>query len=188
MSAGKRDAVAKLAAACPQLPRAYLDFLRISNGAEGPRGVDPGWFVAWAPEDVLEPSEGYAIPEHLPGYFAFDSNGGAWHFVAEHRLVRSAWDGESLSFVRRRVRMSWWPKLAAISLASLRLRSRARRMGLVSQQHPCGTRNAWGQCRHVLLHAAASLCLQACGEGPMYLWVLQSNERAQRFYARVWRG
>jgi len=35
-----------------------------------------------------------------------------------------------------------------------------------------------------LLHAAASLCLQSYGEGSMYLWVLQSNERAQRFYAR----
>jgi ribosomal protein S18 acetylase RimI-like enzyme len=37
---------------------------------------------------------------------------------------------------------------------------------------------------NALLHAAASLCLGSYGEGSMYIWVLQSNEKAQRFYAK----
>lgn len=36
----------------------------------------------------------------------------------------------------------------------------------------------------VLLNSAASLCLQSNGESSMYLWVLQSNDKAQRFYSR----
>ena len=35
-----------------------------------------------------------------------------------------------------------------------------------------------------LLHAVAELCYEAVGQGGMYLWVLQSNVAAQRFYLR----
>jgi len=36
----------------------------------------------------------------------------------------------------------------------------------------------------LLLQAVASLCIQAYGEGGLYLWVLQSNLKAQSFYAK----
>lgn len=35
-----------------------------------------------------------------------------------------------------------------------------------------------------LMQAAAKICLQACGDGGLYLWVLQTNVRAQRFYQK----
>lgn len=36
----------------------------------------------------------------------------------------------------------------------------------------------------VLLHATAKLCASLYGEVGLYLWVVQSNAKAQRFYAR----
>jgi hypothetical protein len=71
------EAVAKLAGAFPQLPQAYLAFLGVSNGVEGPLGVEPGWFVVWPAEESLVASKEYEVPKYLPGYFAFGSNGGA---------------------------------------------------------------------------------------------------------------
>jgi hypothetical protein len=65
----------------PSLPRAYTKFLAESGGAEGPLGVDPGWFVIWPPEDALTASDKYEVAQYVPGYFAFGSNGGGELFI-----------------------------------------------------------------------------------------------------------
>lgn len=36
-----------------ELPEEYLALLRLSNGCEGPLGIEPGWFVLWPAEEVL---------------------------------------------------------------------------------------------------------------------------------------
>lgn len=75
-SPAEPQALAELAAAHPKLPPSYLAFLGCSNGAEGPLGVEPGWFVVWPAEEALVASEQFELPKYLPGYFAFGGNGG----------------------------------------------------------------------------------------------------------------
>ena len=59
-----------------RLPTAYLQQLATSNGGEGDLGVDPGWIVFWPAEEVLSLNTTYSLPEFLPGFFGFGSNGG----------------------------------------------------------------------------------------------------------------
>jgi hypothetical protein len=68
-----------------ELPQLYLDFLRWSNGGEGEFGIRPGWFQLWPAEEVLESHRGYAVPELMPGFFAFASDGGGDLFVFDTR-------------------------------------------------------------------------------------------------------
>jgi len=63
------------------LPADYLDFLRASNGGEGPLGVEPGWFAIWPVEHVWERNLELSVFTELPGYFAFGSNGAGEMFV-----------------------------------------------------------------------------------------------------------
>ena len=66
----------KLKAAYPWLPKSYLSFLSTTNGADAALDIEPGWAVVWSAEDALTLSNQYGLPEYLPGYFAFGSNGG----------------------------------------------------------------------------------------------------------------
>jgi hypothetical protein len=59
-----------------RLPDSYFDQLAASNGGEGDLGVEPGWIVFWPAERVLESNIGYSLPEFLPEFFGFGSNGG----------------------------------------------------------------------------------------------------------------
>lgn len=71
------EALRRLASAAPvALPLEYLDLLASSNGGEGELGVEPGWFQLWPAEEVMELNRGYCVPEFLPGFFGFGSNGG----------------------------------------------------------------------------------------------------------------
>jgi len=58
------------------LPEDYLRFLKLSNGGEGELGVEPGWFVLWLAETVIENNDGYEVHKWIPGFFGFGSNGG----------------------------------------------------------------------------------------------------------------
>jgi hypothetical protein len=58
------------------LPASYLDQLAVSNGGEGDLSVEPGWICFWPAEEVITSNEGYHIPQRLPGFFGFASNGG----------------------------------------------------------------------------------------------------------------
>ena len=88
------EVVAWLSAAFPQLPQAYLAFFSQFNGAEGPLGVEPGWFVVWSAEEALVASDEYEVPKYLPGYFAFGSNGSG-----ELLVFRLVGPGESQVFM-----------------------------------------------------------------------------------------
>lgn len=63
------------------IPQDYLDFLRLTNGAEGKLPVNPWWFVIWAAETVIERWNAYRMEESIPGYMAFGSNAGDEMFV-----------------------------------------------------------------------------------------------------------
>jgi len=71
-------AVAALPAASGiELPEDYLSLLRLSNGGEGPLGLEfPGWFQLWPVEKILDLNRGYEVHEYMPGLFGFGSNGG----------------------------------------------------------------------------------------------------------------
>ena len=72
----REETVQQLEAALPTLPADYLAFLRLSNGGEGELGVEPGWFQLWPAEDVSSLNQNYAVPEFLPAYAGFGSDGG----------------------------------------------------------------------------------------------------------------
>jgi hypothetical protein len=58
------------------LPKAYLDQLRRSNGGEGDLALEPRWVCFWPAEEVIESNRDYEVNEFLPGFFGFGSNGG----------------------------------------------------------------------------------------------------------------
>jgi hypothetical protein len=57
-----------------QPPEEYLEFLRYTNGAEGPIG-DERYLVIWPVEEVAPLNEGYAVSEFAPGLFLFGGDG-----------------------------------------------------------------------------------------------------------------
>ena len=59
-----------------ELPNDYLTFLSHSNGGEGELGIQPGWFILWEAENVIQFGIEYEVPKYAPGFFAFGSNGG----------------------------------------------------------------------------------------------------------------
>lgn len=59
-----------------ELPLAYLEQLRRSNGGEGDLAVAPGWIVLWPAEEVIDNNQGYEVAQRVPGLFGFGSNGG----------------------------------------------------------------------------------------------------------------
>lgn len=63
------------------LPKAYVDQLRRSNGGEGDLALEPGWVSFWPAEEVVELNRAYEIDESLPGFFGFGSNGGGELFA-----------------------------------------------------------------------------------------------------------
>jgi len=70
-------AIESLRASVPfELPDLYLQFLATTNGGEGDLGVEPGWLVPWAAEDVCARNEDYKVAEFLPGLFGLGSIGG----------------------------------------------------------------------------------------------------------------
>ncbi|MFN0077187.1 MAG: SMI1/KNR4 family protein [Prosthecobacter sp.] len=59
-----------------ELPTAYIELLRRSNGCEGDLNIDPGYLVLWKVEEVHEFNRDYEVPKWAPGFMGFGSNGG----------------------------------------------------------------------------------------------------------------
>jgi hypothetical protein len=59
------------------LPREYEEFLRYSDGGEGPLCIEPWYFRLCAAEDVISYNQGYRVETFLPGFFAIGSNAGS---------------------------------------------------------------------------------------------------------------
>jgi len=65
----------------PRLTRHYFDFVTRYGGVESELAVEPRWVQVWEESIAGELSREYGLPEFLPGYFAFGSNGGGELFV-----------------------------------------------------------------------------------------------------------
>jgi hypothetical protein len=58
------------------LPVSYIDQLAACNGGQGDLAIRPGFIRFWETEQVIGWNEDYNIPEFLPGFFGFGSDGG----------------------------------------------------------------------------------------------------------------
>jgi hypothetical protein len=72
------------------LPVKYLDFMRISDGAQGDIPYDSGHIEIWPLEDSLERQAGYGNEESLSGFFAFGADGSGREFVFDLRDMDGA--------------------------------------------------------------------------------------------------
>ena len=83
------SAIEALLTACGlDLPKTYLQFLLQGNGGEGELGIEPGWLQMWPVEKVMEYNNGYEIPQWLPRFFGFGSNGGGELFAFDLQSPR----------------------------------------------------------------------------------------------------
>jgi hypothetical protein len=79
------EAIQKLLAyAGVALPEDYLQFLRWSNGIEGPIG-DHGYFALYSAEEILEANEGYGLPDSAPGFLLVGTDRGGTGFALDIR-------------------------------------------------------------------------------------------------------
>src|SRR2546422_544384 len=70
-----------------QLPQQYLDFLRVSNGAEG--FIGNKYVIFWPIEELLELNEAYQVDDYAPGLFLFGSSGGGEAYAFDTRSSMS---------------------------------------------------------------------------------------------------
>jgi SMI1 / KNR4 family (SUKH-1) len=57
------------------LPGEYMEFLRVTNGAEGPIGTQ-GYLQLWRVEELVPLNEAYEVATFAPGLLLFGSDGG----------------------------------------------------------------------------------------------------------------
>ncbi len=67
------------------LPKSYLNFLRIKAPFEGYLQVQPYRCYIWSEEDVLQANSDYQVQEFLPDFFAFGTSGGGELLVLNSR-------------------------------------------------------------------------------------------------------
>ena len=72
------------------IPSDYLDFIRYSNGGEGPIGNN--YLSLWQVEDIVKMNEEYETDLYAPGYLIFGSDGGGSAFAFDKK------DGAIVSF------------------------------------------------------------------------------------------
>jgi hypothetical protein len=71
-----------------QLPKEYVDFLRMSNGGEGFVGDKPGdraYIILWPVEELLTLNKAYDVQKYAPGLFLFGSDGGGEAYAFDLR-------------------------------------------------------------------------------------------------------
>ena len=67
-----------------QLPQSYIDFLRLTNGAEG-FASESVYLNLYPAEQIAELNEGYAISEFAPGLLLIGSDGGGTAYALDTR-------------------------------------------------------------------------------------------------------
>ncbi|WP_437480031.1 SMI1/KNR4 family protein [Sorangium sp. So ce1014] len=67
------------------LPPGYIEFMRQSDGAEGPIGKNGRYLVLWSLAKILELNAQYHIDEFAPHLLAFGSDGGGEAFAFDRR-------------------------------------------------------------------------------------------------------
>jgi|WetSurMetagenome_2_1015567.scaffolds.fasta_scaffold87928_2 hypothetical protein len=69
------DMIEQLVSGCPmQLPGAYLDLLRASNGGYADLSASPWAVDFWAAGDVMRLNQEYGVDSRAPNFLAFGSN------------------------------------------------------------------------------------------------------------------
>ncbi len=66
------------------VPNEYLDFMQVSNGAEGFVG-DGGYVMLWPVQDIVERNQDYKVGDFAPGLLLFGSDGGGEGFAFDTR-------------------------------------------------------------------------------------------------------
>lgn len=100
-SGSSEGSLAALSAATRSLPDDYLNFLRISNGAEGPIG-SKNYLVLWSIEELEQTNVEYGTSEFAPGLVLVGTDGGNTGYgfdcrvppykVVEVQLAGMNWD------------------------------------------------------------------------------------------------
>jgi hypothetical protein len=60
----------------PNLPRTYVRFLEACDHARGKIPYDTGYIEFFSVDRVLDENAAHKVPESLPGFFAFGTDGG----------------------------------------------------------------------------------------------------------------
>lgn len=84
------DAIARLVADAEcELPRDYLEFLRVSNGGCGEIPVQPWCFDRlWKAEDLVTFNCDYEVERYCPGFFGIGGSGGGEMFAFDMRNLQ----------------------------------------------------------------------------------------------------
>jgi hypothetical protein len=69
-----------------KLPEDYVNFLTITNGAEGFLGSS--YLILWHVEDLKRMNESYEVQEYIPGFVLIGSNGGGDAYAFDTRSTR----------------------------------------------------------------------------------------------------
>lgn len=67
-----------------EFPPDYLEFMRQSDGAEGPIGNER-YLVLWSTKNIIELNEQYHVDEFAPQLLVFGSDGGGEAFAFDRR-------------------------------------------------------------------------------------------------------
>lgn len=67
------------------LPPGYVEFMRRSDGAEGPVGRKGRYLVLWPVAEIIRLNEQYHIDEFAPHLLLFGSDGGGEAFAFDRR-------------------------------------------------------------------------------------------------------
>ncbi len=58
------------------LPKSYLDFIKLHSGATGDLPVQPYYFQLWKIDEITANNSGYEVHIYLTDYFGIGGNGG----------------------------------------------------------------------------------------------------------------
>ncbi|PMB03038.1 SMI1/KNR4 family protein [Fischerella thermalis CCMEE 5273] len=75
-----------------RFPKEYVDFMLLSNGAEGPVG-NHAYLRIWPVEELMPANEGYSVEEFIPGIILFGSDGSGEAYGFDSR------DNEEISII-----------------------------------------------------------------------------------------
>ena len=82
----EREAYERFRAAAPSnLPKTYMKFMRATDGGSGEGPFHAGWVEVWPVSDAVGRNDELGMPDKLPGFFAFGTDGGDQVFVFDIR-------------------------------------------------------------------------------------------------------
>jgi hypothetical protein len=83
--ASTRDIADLVSRSKVSLPPGYIEFMRQSDGAEGPLGRKGRYLVLWPVKSIYGLNKQYHVDEFAPHLLVFGSDGGGEAFAFDHR-------------------------------------------------------------------------------------------------------